>query len=73
MYLHLDDEKINSLQRQSIVRLINRAKRAHMTNIVMRIGGKDVTLEADWIKHLSFDGCDCVDGHSRTCPVYGNS
>lgn len=52
MKFEIDDSKINDLQRASIHRMIARAKPAHFTNIYMRIGGKDETYEADWLKHL---------------------
>ena len=49
----ITDEKINSLQVDSIQRLIDRAKRAHMTDIKLRINGQDEWFEADWLKHLT--------------------
>lgn len=48
----LTDEHINSLQVDSVNRLIERTKHAHYTNVVVRINGKDETYEADWIKHM---------------------
>lgn len=48
----ITDENINALQIESIRQLIQRAKRAHMTDIKLRINGQDEWLEADWIKHL---------------------
>ena len=54
MKLELDDEFVNELQRRSIIKLIDKAKRANSTDIHMRINGKDETIEADWIKHLKF-------------------
>lgn len=44
---------INELQAESITNLISKAKHAHYTNAVLRIGGEDVFFEADWIKHLA--------------------
>jgi hypothetical protein len=49
----ITDEKINSLQVDSIQRLIDRAKHAHMTDIKLRINGQDEWYEADWLKHLT--------------------
>lgn len=46
------DENINSLQIESILRLIDRSKHAHTTDIKLRINGKDEWYEADWIKHM---------------------
>ena len=54
MTLDLDDRYINALQRKSIVELVNRAKHANTVDICMRIGGKDIRIEADWLKHLQF-------------------
>lgn len=48
----LDAAKINSLQQDSIVELVRRCKRAHFTNVQVRINGQWETYEADWIKHL---------------------
>lgn len=48
----LDEEKINDLQYRSILRTIETAKHAHMTDIEMRINGTNERFEADWIKHL---------------------
>ncbi len=48
----ITDEMINSLQIDSIQRLIDRARRAHMTDIKLRINGQDEWYEADWLKHL---------------------
>ena len=52
MLLELDDANINDLQRASILRLIERARHAHYTNIYFRINGQDEVIEADWLKHL---------------------
>ena len=52
MRFEFDDDAINSLQMQSIRRLVERAKHAHHTNIYMRINGQDELVEADWLKHL---------------------
>ena len=54
MMLELSDDFINELQRRSIIRLIERAKQARSADIVLRLNGQDVTIEADWIKHLKF-------------------
>ena len=52
MKFELKDDRINSLQLASIRKLIERAKHAHCTDIVMRINGADEVIEADWLKHL---------------------
>lgn len=49
----ITDEKINSLQLNSIQRLIDRARHAHTTDIKLRINGKDEWYQADWLKHLT--------------------
>jgi hypothetical protein len=48
----LTDANINSLQVASIQRLIDRAKHAHHTDLIIRINGQDEHYEADWLKHL---------------------
>lgn len=55
MKLELSDDFVNELQRRSIVRLIEQAKRASTTDVTMRLNGRDVVIEADWIKHLKFE------------------
>lgn len=49
----ITDEKINSIQVDSIQRLIDRANHAHMTDIKLRINGQDEWYEADWLKHMT--------------------
>jgi hypothetical protein len=49
----ITDENINSLQVDSIQRLIDRAKHAHMTDIKLRINGQDEWYQADWLKHMT--------------------
>ena len=49
----ITDEKINSLQVNSIQRLIDRARHANMTDIKLRINGQDEWFQADWLKHLT--------------------
>ncbi len=67
----ITDEMINSLQIDSIQRLIDRARHAHMTDIKLRINGQDEWYEADWLKHLKRAAppqrerivyCGCGDG-----------
>ena len=48
----LTDKNINSLQVDSIQRLIDRLKHAHHTDIHVRINGHDEWFEADWLKHM---------------------
>ena len=48
----LIDKNINSLQVDSIQRLIDRLKHAHHTDIRVRINGHDEWFEADWLKHM---------------------
>lgn len=57
MKFELSDEVVNELQRRTIVRLIERLKQAHFTDIVItsRINGEDKVFEADWLKHLRFE------------------
>ena len=50
--LLLTDKNINSLQVNSIQRLIDRFKHAHHTDIRVRINGHDEWFEADWLKHM---------------------
>ena len=60
----ITDEKINSLQVDSIQRLIDRARHAHMTDIKLRINGQDEWFQADWLKHLTRTTLP-----QRACPV----
>ena len=57
MRFEIPDECVNELQRRSIVKLIDRLKHAHMTDVVIqsRINGQDKIFEADWLKHLKFE------------------
>jgi len=48
----LTDKNINSLQVDSIQRLINRLNHAHHTDLRVRINGQDEWFEADWLKHM---------------------
>lgn len=48
----LTDQSINSLQVDSVQRLISRAWAAHHVDLIIRINGKDEHHEADWLKHL---------------------
>ena len=49
----LTDKNINSLQVDSIQRLIDRLKHAHHTDVCVRINGQDEWFQADWLKHLT--------------------
>ena len=68
------DEKINSIQVNSIQHLIDRAKHAHMADIKLRINGQDEWYQADWIKHitqiteLKCDG-DFPEGFDASCGI----
>jgi hypothetical protein len=48
----ITDEDINSLQVASIQRLIDLLKRAHHTDLSVRVNGGEEWFQADWIKHL---------------------
>jgi len=48
----LDASHLNELQRETIKVIIDRCKRAHFTNVQVRVNGKWETFEADWIKQL---------------------
>jgi hypothetical protein len=52
MLLRIDNINLNGLMVSSLRRAIEQAKHAHHTDIEMRLGGKDVRFEADWIKHI---------------------
>jgi hypothetical protein len=43
---------LNSLLRASIPRTIDKAHRAHHTDVIHRLNGQDVREECDWIKYL---------------------
>jgi len=48
----LTEKNINSLQVDSIQRLIDRLKHAHHTDVCVRINGQDERFQADWLKHM---------------------
>lgn len=48
----LDSGHINQMQIESLRGAIAKSKRAHHTDIQMRVNGQDVTFQADWLKHL---------------------
>ena len=48
----LTDKNINSLQVDSIQRLINRLKHAHQTDLCVRINGQYEWFQADWLKDM---------------------
>jgi hypothetical protein len=48
----LTDKNINSLQVDSIQRLIDRLNHAHHTDVCVRINGQDEWFQADWLKHM---------------------
>ena len=48
----LTDKNINSLQMDSIQRLIDRLNHAHHTDLRVRINGQDEWFQADWLKHM---------------------
>lgn len=52
LHFVLRTDAINDLQLNSMRRVIRRANQAHMTDIDMRINGKNERSEADWLKHL---------------------
>lgn len=53
MRVALDMTKVNDLQVESIRQLVRTCKAAHMVDVRMRINGEWVSVEADWIKHLT--------------------
>jgi hypothetical protein len=48
----LESEHINGIQADTIRKLIQKAKGAHTTDIVMRINGQEHRFQADWLKWL---------------------
>jgi len=48
----LTDKNINSLQVDSIQRLINRLNHAHHTDLCVRINGQNEWFQADWLKYM---------------------
>jgi len=48
----LTDKNINSLQVDSIQRLIDGLNHAHHTDLCVRINGQDEWFQADWLKHM---------------------
>lgn len=52
MRIEIPDDCLSELVKASLPKTIERAKHAHYTNVVLRINGEDVTVEADWIKYM---------------------
>lgn len=52
MIIEIPHKSINSIQLESIKRIIKRAGQAHFTDIHIRINGKWEKEEGDWIKHM---------------------
>lgn len=49
---YINTHAINTLQMDSIVKLIPKLQQAHHTDLLIRINGKDETVQCDWLKHL---------------------
>lgn len=64
----LSKDKIISPQQASIEHAVEMAKHGHHIDIVIRINGRDETLQADWIKHLE-PGVANPEGYG--CPSCG--
>lgn len=52
MKIDVDDSCLNDLMREGLAKAINMARRAHYTDLCIRIDGRDVQMEADWLKHM---------------------
>jgi len=52
MRLEIDDEHLSETMRASLKNTIELAKEAHYTDAAIRINGRDVRRQADWIKHI---------------------
>ena len=50
---HLSGDQINTLQDESIERLVRMCKQAHYVDVKVRINGEYQHFQADWIKHLA--------------------
>lgn len=51
MIISIPDKHLNSIQRDSMERLIKDAKGMHYATLHMRINGEDRMFEVDWFKH----------------------
>ena len=49
----LNRSKVNSVQEESIEKLIRRCRGAHYVDVIVRINGKDERYQVDWLKHLA--------------------
>ena len=52
MLIEIDDNAINDIVTASLRNTIALAREAHYTDVVIRINGRDVGRQADWIKHM---------------------
>ena len=48
----LDASHLNDPQRDTIKVMIDRCKKAHFTDVYVRVNGEFEKFEADWLKHL---------------------
>ena len=55
MKITIDDRNLNESMRESMIKTIQIAKRAHFTNIKIKINGEWKEFEADWVKHIQID------------------
>ena len=55
MLLKLPDDSVNDQVRDGLRETIKLARNAHYTDVVVRIGGEDRRMEADWIKYLEIE------------------
>ena len=49
---HLSADSLNKPQQESIVKFLEKAKKARLINITIRKDGVETTYEGDWVKHL---------------------
>ena len=55
MQLSIDDQSINDLVREGLRKAIDLAQQAHYTDLIIRVNGEDLRVQADWLKYLRIE------------------
>ena len=48
----LDEKYINEIVKNSLKDTINKAKQSHMVDVILRLNGQNLRMEADWVKYM---------------------
>ncbi len=68
MIIHIDEAKINDLQKRSILDLLICAKSMHCANVLMRRDATDFSFQADWLKHAEVTHINASRYEVGDCP-----